>query len=69
MDTINLLRSIATLGLAPLAGADPVGPRTMTLIFSVTIGAIAVIVYLASPVVREYRLSQALEGAKTHRSA
>ena len=43
-------------------GADLVGPRTMTLIFSGIIAAIAVIVYFASPIVREYRLSQALEG-------
>ena len=43
-------------------GADLVGPRTMTLIFSGIIIAIALIVYLASPIVREYRLSQALEG-------
>jgi MFS family permease len=62
--------SIASLrsGLMPVGafvagiGADLVGPRTMTLIFSGIIGAIAVIVYLASPIVREYRLSQALGG-------
>jgi MFS family permease len=45
-------------------GADFVGPRTMTLIFSGIIATIAAIVYVASPVVREYRLSQALEGAE-----
>jgi MFS family permease len=50
-------------------GADLVGPRTMTLIFSGIIGAIAVIVYLASPIVREYRLSQAIKGANTRLSA
>lgn len=42
-------------------GADLVGPRMITLIFSGILVAIAVIVYLASPVIREYRLSQALE--------
>jgi hypothetical protein len=42
-------------------GADLVGPRTMTLIFSGIIVAIAVIVFLASPIVREYRLSQAID--------
>jgi MFS family permease len=42
-------------------GADLVGPRTMTLIFGGMIGAIAVIVYLASPLIREYRLSQAMD--------
>jgi MFS family permease len=41
-------------------GADLVGPRTMTLIFGGIIAAIAVIVYFASPIVREYRLSQAM---------
>ena len=43
-------------------GADLVGPRTMTLIFSGLMAAIAVAVYLAAPIVREYRLSQAVEG-------
>jgi len=42
-------------------GADLVGPRTMTLVFGGITGAIAVIVYLASPIIREYRLSQAME--------
>jgi hypothetical protein len=42
-------------------GADLVGPRTMTLIFSGIIGAIAIIVFFASPIVRDYRLSQAME--------
>jgi hypothetical protein len=42
-------------------GADLVGPRVTTLIFSGVLIAIAVIAYLASPVIREYRLSQALE--------
>jgi MFS family permease len=54
-------------GLTPVGafiagiGADLVGPRTMTLIFGGMIGAIAVIVYLASPLIREYRLSQAMD--------
>lgn len=42
-------------------GADLAGPRTMTWVFSGIIVAIAVIVYWVSPIVREYRLSQALE--------
>jgi MFS family permease len=42
-------------------GADLVGPRMTTLIFSGVLIAIAVIAYLASPVIREYRLSQAME--------
>jgi MFS family permease len=42
-------------------GADLVGPRTMTLIFGGIIAAIAVIVYLASSLIRDYRLSQAID--------
>ena len=55
-------------GLTPVGafvagiGADLIGPRTMTLVFSAIIVTIAVVVYLAVPIVREYRLSQALEG-------
>jgi MFS family permease len=41
-------------------GADFVGPRAMTIIFGVIIGAIAVIVFFASPIIREYRLSEAM---------
>jgi MFS family permease len=54
-------------GLSPVGafiagiGADLVGPRMTTLVFSGVLVAISVIVYLASPVIREYRLSQALE--------
>jgi MFS family permease len=53
-------------GLMPIGafvagfGADLVGPRTMTIVLSGIAGAIAIMVFLASPVVREYRLSQAL---------
>jgi MFS family permease len=43
-------------------GADLVGPRTMTIVFSLIIAAIAVIVFFASPTIRDYRLSQALVG-------
>jgi MFS family permease len=46
-------------------GADLVGPRTMTMILGGITAAIAVIVYLAVPVVREYRLSEAIEGVDT----
>jgi hypothetical protein len=46
-------------------GADLVGPRTMTLVFSGIIVAIAVIVYFVSPIIREYRLSQAMEASDT----
>jgi MFS family permease len=45
-------------------GADLFGPRTMTLIFSALIGVIAVVVYLAVPIVRNYRLSEAMETAE-----
>jgi MFS family permease len=43
-------------------GSDLIGPRTMTLVLGGITGAIAVIVFFASPTIREYRLSQALEG-------
>jgi hypothetical protein len=55
-------------GLTPVGafiagiGADLVGPRTMTLIFSGVIAAIAISVYLFVPIVREYRLSQVFKG-------
>jgi hypothetical protein len=42
-------------------GADFVGPRKMTIIFGCIIAGIAVIAYFASPVIRNHRLSQALE--------
>jgi predicted MFS family arabinose efflux permease len=41
-------------------GADLVGPRTTTLILGGITAAIAVIVYLAVPAVRDYRLSQVM---------
>ena len=53
-------------GLSPLgsvvagAGADLVGPRATTLALAGSAAAIAVIVYVASPTIREYRLSRAL---------
>jgi MFS family permease len=43
-------------------GSDFVGPRAMTIVLSGIAGAIAVIAFLASPTIREYRLSQALVG-------
>lgn len=46
-------------------GADLVGPRLITLILSGIAAAIAVIVYFASPTIREYRLSHALAEAGT----
>jgi MFS family permease len=41
-------------------GADLVGPRAMTIILGTICGLIAVTVFFASPIIREYRLSQAL---------
>jgi predicted MFS family arabinose efflux permease len=46
-------------------GSDLVGPRTMTLIFGGIVGAIAVIAYFVSPIIRDYRLSQAMEASDT----
>ncbi len=60
--------SIVTLsaGLMPIGalvagvGADLVGPRVMTILLSGAAGVIAVVVFFASPTIREYRLSRAL---------
>ena len=46
-------------------GADLVGPRTMTLIFSGILSVIAISVYFASPIVRDYRLSHVMEASET----
>ena len=42
-------------------GADLVGPQTMTLVLGGITGTIAVIVFFASPIIREHRLSKAME--------
>lgn len=53
-------------GLMPIGalvagiGADLVGPRLITLLLSGSAAVIAVIVFLASPTVRDYRLSRAM---------
>jgi MFS transporter, DHA1 family, staphyloferrin A biosynthesis exporter len=58
-------------GLTPVGaflagiGADLVGPRVMTLIFGGIAGAIAITVFFASSTVRDYRLSQGVQGADT----
>jgi predicted MFS family arabinose efflux permease len=58
-------------GLTPVGafiagiGADLVGPRTMTLILSGIIITIAVVVFLAVPIVREHRLSHAMAESET----
>jgi MFS family permease len=44
-------------------GSDMVGPRAMTLILAGISGAIAVIAFVASPTIRDYRLNRALEAA------
>jgi predicted MFS family arabinose efflux permease len=55
-----------TSGLMPIGalvagiGADLIGPRLITILLSGSAAAIAVIVFLASPTIRDYRLSQAL---------
>lgn len=41
-------------------GADLVGPRMITIILSSIAAAIAIVVYFASPTIRDYRLSQAM---------
>ncbi len=53
-------------GLVPVGalvagvGADLVGPRTMTILLSSIAATIALVVFWASPTIREYRLSRAL---------
>jgi MFS family permease len=53
-------------GLVPVGaliagvGADLVGPRVMTILLSGTAAVIAIVVFFASPTIREYRLSRAL---------
>jgi MFS transporter, DHA1 family, staphyloferrin A biosynthesis exporter len=55
-------------GLSPIGaflagvGADLVGPRLVTIVLCGAAAAIAVLVFLLSPTVRDYRLSQALGG-------
>ena len=55
------------MGLMPIGalvagfGADIFGPRLITLILSGIAGVIAVGVYFFSPIIREYRLSSAME--------
>jgi predicted MFS family arabinose efflux permease len=44
-------------------GADLVGPQLVTILLSGSATALAVIVYFASPTIRDYRLSQALSEA------
>lgn len=58
-------------GLMPIGaliagiGADLMGPRLITLVLSGIAAAIAVIVFFASPTVRDYRLSRAMAGPGT----
>lgn len=42
------------------AGADLVGPRAMSLVLGGAAGAIAIVVYFGSPIIRNYRLSENL---------
>ena len=42
-------------------GADFVGPRTMGVVLGGITGLIAIAVYFGSPIIREYRLSQAMD--------
>lgn len=64
MGIVSLRAGLSPVG-ALLAGfgADLVGPRTTTIIFSVITAAIAVIVFLTSSTLRNYRLSQAMHQA------
>ena len=61
-------------GLMPIGalvggiGADLVGPRMITIVLSGIAGAIAVIVFFASPTIREYRLSRAMAASAAQES-
>lgn len=62
-------------GLSPLGsfiagiGADLAGPRAVTLALSGVAAAIAVVTFLASPTIRDYRLSRALAPAPAGEAA
>ena len=41
-------------------GSDFVGPQTMTILLAGCAGAIAVLVFIFSPTIRDYKLSEAM---------
>ena len=58
---VSLNAALAPVGaLIVGAGADLVGPRMITIILSGIAAGVAVVVAIASPTIREYRLSRAL---------
>jgi predicted MFS family arabinose efflux permease len=58
---ISLSAGLSPIGaLVAGVGADLVGPRETTLVLSGIAGFIAVVVFWASPTIREYRMSRAL---------
>ncbi len=63
MGIVALNNGLSPVG-AVIAGAasDLVGPRMVTIVLSVIAAAIAVVVFFASPTVREHRMSHAMSG-------
>jgi MFS family permease len=76
-DVRGRVNGIASLrsGLMPVGafiagvGSDLVGPRSMSVFFGAVIAAIAVLVFLGSPTIRDYRLSRALRDSGTEHRA
>jgi MFS family permease len=59
---VSLNAALSPLGgLIAGAGSDLVGPRLITIVLCSVAAAVAVLVWIGSPTIREYRLSQAME--------
>lgn len=66
---VSLNAALAPLGaFVAGAGADLLGPAAVTILLNAAAAAVALLVFLFSPTVREYRLSQAIapEAARSH---
>jgi MFS family permease len=70
MGIVTLNAGLNPIGnLVAGAASDLVGPRMVTLLLGSIAAAIAVIVFFASPTVREHRMSHAMSRARIRRSA
>ena len=62
MSIVSLNAALSPVGsFVAGVGADLVGPRVVTIVLCGLAAVIAVLVYLLSPTIRDYRLSQAME--------
>jgi hypothetical protein len=52
-------------GLTGGAGSEVISPQAITLLFSATAIVLALLVYLFGPVVRDYRMNQAIQHVRT----